>query len=350
MQIGVITNPNSRKNRNRPRWAEQLQEIVGDLGDVQQTDSVDGIKPILRDFLRQRSSYWVADGGDGALHWMLRMGIEVLAEPEFADHGGVLPLTMPTNGGTIDFVAKGAGVKGSADVLLEALRDTIEGGLPIDEVEVDSLRVDAVRLVDGREEPFTTYGFAAAAGGLGQRFFSKYYEHDDPRPVTILEIVAKTIASLPIAFTPLRHVPVLPAELREYSRDLFAPTRAEVTIDGEVLPYTEYTGLQIAAMAIDLGGVVRAFGEAKRLGVLHVTAGSPSPLAVVRNLPRMYLGKPIRDRKLLDGPCTEMKVRATGDELLAPVIDGEYYHDVLEATFTLGPRVRIPKVTFGQGR
>src|SRR5688572_31689756 len=128
MEIGVITNPNSRKNRNRPNRAERLQRIVGDLGEVHQTTSIASIKPILRDFLRKRARYWVADGGDGALHWMLRMGMEVLQEDEFVGTDAALPLTMPTNGGTIDFIAHNVGIRGDAETLLAALRGRIESG------------------------------------------------------------------------------------------------------------------------------------------------------------------------------------------------------------------------------
>src|SRR5688572_5535305 len=92
MEIGVITNPNSRKNRNRPERVERLQQIVGRMGEVHETSSVASIKPVLRDFLRKRARYWVADGGDGALHWMLRMGMEVLQEDEFAESSVTLPL------------------------------------------------------------------------------------------------------------------------------------------------------------------------------------------------------------------------------------------------------------------
>ena len=84
MQIGVITNPNSRKNRGQPHRAAKLQTIVGDLGEVYETSDVDSIKPVLREFLRRRARYWVADGGDGALHWMIRLGMEILEEEEFA--------------------------------------------------------------------------------------------------------------------------------------------------------------------------------------------------------------------------------------------------------------------------
>src|ERR1051326_6578704 len=132
MEIGVITNPNSRKNRHRRNWAERLQRAVGDLGEVRQTDSINSIKPVLRDFLRKRARYWVADGGDGALHWMLRMGMEVLQADEFVDQSVQLPTTLPTKGGTIDFVANNVGIQGDAEGILATLRRNVEYGSTIE--------------------------------------------------------------------------------------------------------------------------------------------------------------------------------------------------------------------------
>src|SRR5215212_1951116 len=139
MEIGVITNPNSRKNRNRPDRAERLQRIVGNIGEVHQTASIESIKPVLRDFLRKRARYWVADGGDGALHWMLRMGMEVLQEDEFAESWVTLPVTLPTKGGTIDFVANNVGIEGDAEGILATLRRNVERNTLTEETEVDSM-------------------------------------------------------------------------------------------------------------------------------------------------------------------------------------------------------------------
>src|SRR5712672_1538859 len=135
MEIGVITNPNSRKNRNRPNRAERLQRIVGTMGEVHQTSSIDSIKPVLREFLRKRARYWVADGGDGALHWMVRMGMEVLQEDEFIGESSIgpsaLPMTLPTKGGTIDFVANNVGIEGDAEGILATLRRNVERNVRI---------------------------------------------------------------------------------------------------------------------------------------------------------------------------------------------------------------------------
>jgi diacylglycerol kinase family enzyme len=344
MQIGVITNPNSRKNKGRPDRAQRLQSIVGDLGEVHATESVDSIKPVLREFLRKRAQYWVADGGDGALHWMLKLGMEVLQEDEFAGQSLHLPLTMPTNGGTIDFIANNVGIKGDAEGLLAAMRTRIEAGAKFAETEVDSMVIDGVEATPDGDKPFRTYGFAVAAGGVGQQFFSKYYEAADPSPRTIMKVVASTVLSMPVMWTPLRNVAALDGFTR-YARDLlFTPTRAKVEVDGMVLPGDEFTGIHVASMSINLGGVLRFFGKADQPGLMNAIVGTPSPWGIVSNLPRMRRGEELRGRNLLDRPCRTMSVTATTDALLSPIIDGEEYKNLRSMAFRLGPRVRIPQV------
>ena len=342
MEIGVITNPNSRKNRNRPDRADRLRRIIGEFGEVHSTDCVASIKPVLRDFLRKRARFWVADGGDGALHWMLRMGMEVLQEDEFIGQALSLPMTMPTNGGTIDFVAHNVGIKGDAEGLLTALCANVERNLRIEDTEVDSMVINGIQVVDGAEVPFRTYGFAAAAGGVGQRFFAKYYETPDPNPRTIMKIVANTVASAPIALSPLARLPLGP--WTSYAKDVFEPAHCKVTIDGMRLPGDQFTGVHIASMSINLGNLLRFFGKADQPGLMNAIVGTPSPWSIIRNLPRMARGEEMRGRNSLDRPCREMSLEACGDELLAPIIDGELYPDVKQLAFRIGPRVRIPKV------
>jgi diacylglycerol kinase family enzyme len=342
MEIGVITNPNSRKNRNRPDRAERLQRIVGYMGEVHETESIESIKPVLRDFLRKQARYWVADGGDGALHWMVRMGMEVLQEDEFAGQSPRLPMTLPTKGGTIDFVANNVGIEGDAEGILATLRGRIERGATIEETEVDSMVIDGIKLVDGVEIPFRTYGFASAAGGIGQRFYAKYYQAEDPNPRTIVKVVANTIASAPIALSPLGRLPL--GALSTYAKEMFAPTQCKVTLDGMVLPGHEFTGVHVASMSINLGNVLRFFGKADQPGLMNAIVGTPSPWRIIMNIPRMRKGKEMVGPNVLDRPCREMTVEATGDELLAPIIDGEFYREVKRVSFRVGPRVRIPKV------
>jgi hypothetical protein len=77
---------------------------------------------------------------------------------------------------------------------------------------------------------------------------------------------------------------------------------------------------------------------------MNAIVGTPSPWGIIRNLPRMARGEEMRGRNILDRPCREMLMEASGDDLLAPIIDGEFYRDVKKLAFRIGPRVRIPKV------
>lgn len=46
-QIGVITNPNSKKNRKRPGRREQLARAVGKHGVVRETANIDAIPAVV---------------------------------------------------------------------------------------------------------------------------------------------------------------------------------------------------------------------------------------------------------------------------------------------------------------
>jgi len=150
------------------------------------------------------------------------------------------------------------------------------------------------------------------------------------------------VMSAPIALSPLAKLPF--GELRTYAKDVFAPTPCKITLDGMVLPGNEFTGIHVASMSINLGGVLKFFGKADQPGLMNALVGTPSPWSIIRNLPRMARGEEMRGRDILDRPCREMTLEATGGELLAPIIDGEYYRQVKKIEFRIGPRVRIPKV------
>jgi hypothetical protein len=111
------------------------------------------------------------------------------------------------------------------------------------------------------------------------------------------------------------------------------------------LPGDEFTGVHIASMSINLGNVVKFFGKADTPGLMNAIVGTPSPWSIFRNLPRMARGGEMVGKDILDRPCREMILRASSEtELMAPIIDGEYYRNVKSLTFRVGPRVRIPRV------
>jgi diacylglycerol kinase family enzyme len=323
-RVALVLNPHSRKNRGRDR-AARLREMLGARGDVHVTRAVEELTPILERVLGGELDCLVSDGGDGALHCALNAALPIVER-----RGHALPLVLPTNGGTIDFVARKAGVRGNAEALVARLLRALDRG-PLEIASVDSMEVRGVH-VSGT--PFRRIGFAMAAGGVGQRFFDKYYDDPEPGAGTIVGVVARTLASLATA----------PLGRGEYARAMFRPHRARVWIDGQEIDAREHGALHAGAFEVNLGGVFRVFPLAREPGALHFQAGAIGALEIVANIPQLVRGGAILARGMRDVRGDEMIVEALGDEPLRPVIDGEIYEGLRRIEVRRGPVIRIARV------
>lgn len=335
MKIAIVTNPRSRKNLRDPGRAERLREIVGDLGEVRQTESPEELRQALPELLAGGATVLVSDGGDGSLHWMLNTLSELEREGELT---APAPPVVPTNGGTIDFVARKAGIRGDATKIVRRLVDAVQQGRELPCQDLDSLAIDmSVRDEDGQEHRSRRVGFALAAGGVGQRFFDKYYAQDELGSGAIVRVIVRACASQ--AARALR-LPVA-AETLQYGEEVFRPTHARVRIDGVAVEAEHHGALHAGAFDVDLGGVVRVFPLARPPGTLHFQAGDISTWGIIKNIPKLVVGKSLDHDKLHEVAGEQMQIEALGDEALAPVIDGELYANVTQITVSQGPAVRL---------
>lgn len=326
--IAVVVNPNSRKNRKGGVRVDDLRAAVGSSGEVFVTHSLEELEETVDTILEMDPSCLVSVGGDGALHWALNA-----AKPLCEASGRPLPPVLPTNGGTIDFVARKAGVQGNAMVLLPRLRARLDQTSVIPTVELDSLSIEASDANGSR----SLLGFAVAAAGIGQRFFDKYYDAEDPGPLTILGVIGRAVGSLAAG--------TVNARAGEYARQVFKPFEAKVTIDGVELPTRVHGGIHAGAFDLNLGGVIRVFPLAKDAGTVQFQAGAISAPQIVAALPALALGRPITTSPdLRDTTGHVMEIVATGDESLRPVIDGEMYEGVRTLRLAPGPRIRVARV------
>lgn len=337
--IGVITNPHSRKNRGQAARAAMLQHILGARGLVRETRSTEEIGPILDEFRARGVSYWVTDGGDGSLHWMVNSAATRFG---LAEVPAALPWTIPANGGTIDFVARHAGVRGRAEAILRQLLSDHDAGRALTATDVPTVLVRGVQVDEaGVERPFERIGFAAAVAGVGSGFFDQYYATSRQGAPAIIEVIARTTGAVVLDAGPWRRL--VPARWLRYGRTALARVKARVTVDGRELPYEELTVFNVGAFPINLGGVIKYFQDAGQ-GRLHVTAGDISAFGIMRNLPRLFAGRPPRSSRLFDGPVREVHALATSDTLLRPVLDGELIPGVRSLTISAGPSFRVPRI------
>lgn len=331
MYLGVVLNPMARKNRKVPPEAyARLERLVRPWGEIVRTDSLAALRPAVERLL-PRATHLVSDGGDGALHWLIN---EVRHVSGGDAHAPSWPAFIPTNGGTIDFVAHKAGVRGRTEGISRALIAAAESGRSVPEVALDTLHLQGEHLDGG---VFDRLGFALAAGGVGLRFFDKYYADPDPSPLTIVRVIGRTVFDL------VRDIGGAPST-GSYAAHLFRPTYARVVIDGEELPRRRHGGIHAGAFDVNLGGVVRVFPLARERGLLHFQAGEISPLRMVANLPALVRGGAIRAPHFRDTAGRAMDIEPERGEQLAPVVDGERFERLRRLSVRLGPEVRIARV------
>lgn len=335
MRIAVVLNPNSRKNRRDGVSAESLRSALGSSGEVFVTRDQTELDAVMREVVTDELVCLVSVGGDGALHWALNA-----ARPVAAERGLPLPTVLPTNGGTIDFVARHAGVRGRAETLLPKLVARVEGSRELGTVPVDSLEL---AFENERGEQAQKLGFALAAGGIGQRFFDEYYRAAEPGPLTIVSVIGRTVGSLVAGSLP----GAVGTRAGELANRMFAPFEARVTIDGELVPAERHGAINAGAFGINLGNVLRIFPLANEEGIMHVQAGEASGTEIVANLPALARGGRIVAPGLRDDRGRAMTIEAIGAESMRPVVDGELYEGIRKLSVRLGPKVRVARV--GQG-
>ncbi len=329
MFLGVILNPQARRNLAAPGRADDLRRIVGSCGEVHETGSVDDLRAVL-DKLCPRASHLVCDGGDGSLNWLINETEHCISDPE------QWPTFVPTNGGSVNAVARKARVRGRPEAILRALTAAAETDRPPPEVFMDTLTLDG-QTANG--EAFHRLCFGLAAGGVGNRFYEKYYDNHTHGRADVVRVIARSFGD----YVTNKVVPGH-SNKPNYASSLFTPTQARVVIDGEEVPTRCHRLLHAGAIDLHIGGPFRLFPKAKKPGALHFQAGEMRPSRIIVRFPMALTNGTLRGDRLRDVNGREMTIEAE-DEPLAPIIDGERFVNIARLVARAGPRIRIAQVS-----
>lgn len=329
MYLGVIVNPLARKNRAAPDRAADLRRIVGPWGEVHETASVEDLRRTIKE-LNPRTTHLVGDGGDGALHWLVNEIEQCIVEPDR------WPTFVPSNGGSVNAVARKARVRGRADGIIRALATAAEADRPPPEMRLDTLELDG-ETEDGAA--FHRLCFGLAAGGVGNRFYERYYDSPDHDRLAVARVIARSFGDyLTSKVAPSR------VKTPNYASVLFTPTRARVVIDGEEVPTRTHRLLHAGAIDLRIGGPFRLFPKAAEPGALHFQAGEVRPSKIVAQLPAALTNGTMRGERVRDVNGREMIIEADG-EPLSPIIDGERFLGITRLVARAGPRIRVAQVS-----
>jgi hypothetical protein len=328
MYLGIIVNPLARKNRAAPERIAELRRIVGRWGEVHETASVGDLGRIVEQ-LCPRVTHLVGDGGDGSLNWLINETQQCVSDAER------WPTFVPTNGGSVNAVARKARVRGRPQAILRALTAAAETDRPPPEVCLDTLTLDG-ETADGAT--FHRLCFGLAAGGVGNRFYDKYYDNHTHGRADVVRVLARSFVDyMTSGFVPGR------SNTSNYASRLFTPTHARVVIDGEEVPTRTHRLLHAGAIDLQIGGGFRLFPKASEPGALHFQAGDLSPAKIATRFPAALHGGTLRGDLLRDVNGREMIIEAE-DQPLSPIIDGERFVGIVRLVARAGPRIRIAQV------
>lgn len=329
MYLGVIVNPGARKNRAAPKVrSADLRRIVGPWGEVHETASVEDLRRIVAQ-LYPRVSHLVSDGGDGSLNWLINEIWHCAADPQR------WPTFVPSNGGSVNAVARKARVRGRPEAVLRALTAAARTDRPPPEMCLDTLELDG-ETSDGT--PFHRICFGLAAGGVGNRFYDRYYDNRDHGRAAVVRVIARSFGD----FVSSRVVPAR-SNKPDYASHLFTPTRARVVIDGEEVPTRTHRLLHAGAIDLHIGAGFRLFPKASEPGALHFQAGDMAPAKIIARFPAALRSGKFHGERLRDVNGKEMTIEAE-DEPLSPIIDGERFVGIVRLVVRAGPRIRVAQV------
>jgi diacylglycerol kinase family enzyme len=315
--IGVVLNPRSRHNLRDPSAASRLARTLGDHGVVREAWSIDELYRIAEDFRRSDIDVLAISGGDGTNQVTLTGFIDVYG-------GAVMPQVALLRGGTMNTVANSVGVRrGRPEGLLgRLLRDYAQrASAPLENVERHVMRVTP-RAGSGRAQ----YGFLFGTGVVAG-FLAEYYRDGDPTPLVAAKTLVRAVGSALIGGQTIRRM----AE----------PFRGSVVLENATLwEQRDYLTVMAGTIA-HIGLNFKPFHRYdEQPAAFHMLGIYASPASVVKELPRIHRGWPLRAGKAYDALAGRAVVRGASGPMRY-MIDGDLHESAGELEIVIGPRVRL---------
>jgi diacylglycerol kinase family enzyme len=313
-KIGIVLNPRSRHLRRHPASIGRLHLMVGDRGLVAESKDLDHIKRVGEDFLAAGVEVIGIAGGDGTA------GITIKAFDEVYRQAGIpLPPFALLRGGTMNTVSNALHLpRGTPEKNLARLLAATSDDTPPPVIACQTL------VADGR------VGFLFGTG-VFQSFLREYYRrgNNDPSAITAAETIGAMAASA------LVQGPLI--------RKLARPDTLALEVDGQPFPPSPY--MAVTAGTVEQVGLgFSPFYLADRVrGSFHLLAIHGTPSTVVRDLPRVWLGRPIAPHNGMNLVAKRAVLTPTAGSV-DYMVDGDLYTCRGPLVVEAGPAVSILRI------
>jgi len=309
--IGIVTNPNSRRNRRFPEQMHRLGYILGKDDVYELTNQPQDIGPRRRGVPPQRHRHLALNGGDGTNHVTLTTFIEVYGDQP-------LPKIAFMRGGTMNTTSNAIGVHGTPGKILLNLVERYYTTQDFDITERDILK-----LTD--QDGNVRYGFIFG-NGIMANFLEVYYENASPSPTVAASLLARTIGSAIVG--------------GEFAQNLIRPVTIELDLDGDVIPPRPYVSLAVSTIE-QIGLGFRPFTRCEeKPGYFHLSLIKGKPTQLVSALLPIRLGQRPNPETMESRIAHRAVLRS--DVEFGYTIDGDM-HTARGGVLTIeaGPRLQI---------
>ncbi len=308
--IGIVNNPRSRRNRRRPGTAGRLRAILRGDGEVLDASTPDELGRAVERLRAARVDLLGIHGGDGTAHYVLTAFAR-------ASGGEPLPPVALLPGGSMNTVARAAGIRGTPEAMLERIVARRRAGLPQPAVERDLLAVEP----DGGP---ALNGFLFGTGCV-VAFLEAYYARPGPSPAWAALLAVRAVLSALVG--------------GRLARSLSRREPVEVLADGEPWPKGDYLAV-LAGSSPELGLGFRPFARCdEQPGFFHAVGVTGSAYRVALAAPRIRLGLPWRRRVAMDAVARELVLEPR--DPIRFTVDGDLYRAERRLRLSTGPSLRL---------
>ena len=278
--------------------------IIGTRGTSVATECIDDVDRMARAFLEQEIDILAINGGDGSNSVALSALIR-----EYGDRP--LPRIALLRGGTMNIAAGSCGIKGTPNGLMVNLVHKYREGLPFETTWRDSLKIG------------DRYGFVFGNGFIHSFLVALYTSNKSVWGAS--KLLSYGAASAVVG--------------GPFARRLFERVDARVTVDGLQLPHGPL-GAMAAGTIQQIGLSFKPFHRwDERPHTFHLLAAVCSPARFATALPKIYAGRPISGKKMIEMVASEVILES--DRPMGYTLDGENHASGRELRITTGPRLEI---------
>ena len=304
-KVGVIINPHARgvkKMNINP--LEYFTKISEGHADVRVTNSIAEIDPVIKEFRKLGIPYVAICGGDGTHHHVLSRFLDIYRKDP-------IPPLLHLRAGTMNTQPRTINLKGKPGQILRRLIAILkENGNPKTFVR------DTIRVGD-------LYCFIFGVG-MTANFLAEYYRGEGTGPKKALQTIMLAVRGV-----------VFGADVGT----LFDRLDCKVVVDGNLVPHNDFIAV-IASTVDDIGIGFKPMHRAyEKDGTFHVLSVGCQASDVVRYLPKIKTGKPIKHPYLFD--AIGKKLIITSDKKMLYTMDGDLYEAKGKLVAEAGPPVKL---------